>query len=175
MSKKPKVKPYAQILLEDLNEIKMQDPCVAKLYMECVTAERYGDGFKAISINMSEKSFRKAKTFLEQGYFEFKPVCAMSSSNRIMVTGWTVRNLRGVKSGAWVDLSKYHEFLQSDYWKYVRAQIIERDNNCCQECGTKYNLQVHHLTYENHGYEHEHPEDLITLCRGCHEEAHSIA
>ncbi|WP_416212660.1 HNH endonuclease [Nostoc sp. DedQUE04] len=35
-------------------------------------------------------------------------------------------------------------------------------------------LQVHHLTYENHGKEHEHLEDLITLCDDCHKKQHSL-
>ena len=39
-------------------------------------------------------------------------------------------------------------------------------------CGLEEYLCVHHLTYENYG--HEKPEDLITLCRGCHYKVHKL-
>lgn len=168
-----KNQPHARILLEDLNVIKEQDPCICKLYFECVSAERYGSSFKQIAINMSEKSFRKAKAFLEQGYFEFKPICGSSASNRLTVKGWTVRNLRGIYSDAWIDPTEYNLFLQSDYWKQVREWVLQRDNNTCKSCGATKYLQVHHLTYEHHGREHEYLEDLVTVCRGCHERIHN--
>lgn len=173
MAKREGGKPFAQALLEDLNVIKRQDPCIAKLYLECLTAERYGNSFKPIEPDMSEKSFRKAKTYLEQqGYFEFKPIVGSSATNRITIEGWTVRNLRGYFSDAWIDPTEYNRFLQSDYWKQVREWILQRDNYTCQSCGATTYLQVHHLTYEHHGEEHLHPEDLITLCRDCHKRAH---
>ena len=66
----------------------------------------------------------------------------------------------------------YLEFLKSDYWKEVRELILKRDDRKCIHCsGTKI-LQVHHKTYKNHGEEHLHLDDLITLCRACHKKIH---
>lgn len=66
----------------------------------------------------------------------------------------------------------YKDFLQSTYWKEVRAMVLKRDENKCG-CGAKFNLQIHHLTYRNHLNEKSHLEDLITVCRKCHEKIHN--
>lgn len=68
---------------------------------------------------------------------------------------------------------EYQLFLKSKYWKSVRKTILKRDKKQCN-CGSKVNLQVHHLTYENHLSEHKHLEDLITLCESCHKKVHDI-
>lgn len=79
-----------------------------------------------------------------------------------------------VKSQPKTDLSdeSYEEFLESDYWIQVRKRVLARDGFRCQSCDSKKTLHVHHLTYKNHGQEHEHLEDLVTLCARCHEQAH---
>jgi len=33
-------------------------------------------------------------------------------------------------------------------------------------------LDVHHKTYENYG--DERPEDLVVLCRSCHQKVHGV-
>lgn len=68
----------------------------------------------------------------------------------------------------------YSEFLNSNYWKSVKANVLVRDNNSCVNCNSKKRLEVHHKTYKNHGKEHLRLEDLITLCRDCHELEHRI-
>ena len=68
----------------------------------------------------------------------------------------------------------YNVFLRSAYWKKVRLLVLERDNKTCQVCGSKKTLHVHHKTYEHHFSELEHLEDLITLCKSCHEKEHNI-
>ena len=65
----------------------------------------------------------------------------------------------------------YPIFLQSAYWKEIRAIILKRDNYTCV-CGNKQNLQVHHKTYKHHFQEHKFLKDLITLCKVCHEKEH---
>lgn len=35
-------------------------------------------------------------------------------------------------------------------------------------------LNIHHSTYENHGDEAVHLDDLITVCRSCHKIIHGI-
>ena len=62
--------------------------------------------------------------------------------------------------------------------KKVRDYVLERDNHECQfgkifgpshiskvPCTDR--LELHHITYER--YNHEKPEDLITVCTRCHD------
>jgi len=71
----------------------------------------------------------------------------------------------------------YEDFLKTDYWHIIANHVKQRDGFRCTKCGKlpKFRefLNVHHLTYENHGYEHQtHQKDLVTLCRECHIEIH---
>lgn len=69
----------------------------------------------------------------------------------------------------------YYDFLQSDYWRYVRKLKLKQCGNKCQICGSKKDLNIHHNTYAHHGQEHKHLEDLVVLCRKCHEKFHDVA
>lgn len=60
----------------------------------------------------------------------------------------------------------YHKYLQSDDWKRKSQMRITIDGKC-KLCGKPFDLQVHHLTYQN--VPNEKYKDLITLCRGCHQ------
>lgn len=71
-----------------------------------------------------------------------------------------------------VERTKYPVFLKSDYWRYVRKLAIDRDGKKCTRCNEKKYLHAHHLTYNNHFNEHNHLEDLITLCKDCHKIEH---
>lgn len=62
---------------------------------------------------------------------------------------------------------RYHDYLQSDWWKKTRDEAIKRADNKCFCCGRPFDLQVHHLTYENLGFEREY--ELVVLCKSCHE------
>lgn len=66
----------------------------------------------------------------------------------------------------------YIVFLASNYWKIVREMVLKRDGYKCMICSNTKYLQVHHDHYKNHFNEHNHLEDLMTLCRGCHKEHH---
>ena len=53
-------------------------------------------------------------------------------------------------------------------WKVQRAQALARAGYKCQACSRRdTTLDVHHNTYENYG--DERPEDLVVLCRSCHQ------
>jgi 5-methylcytosine-specific restriction endonuclease McrA len=69
---------------------------------------------------------------------------------------------------------KYKAFLKTDYWKAVRVKVFLRDKKTCQKCGSKKKIEAHHLTYKHHRNEMKHLEDLITLCRDCHEKEHKL-
>jgi hypothetical protein len=56
------------------------------------------------------------------------------------------------------------------YWKMIRQQALERDGHRCRACGARGRLDVHHLTYARVGK--EDLDDLLTLCRSCHEAEH---
>ena len=65
----------------------------------------------------------------------------------------------------------YSKYLESDNWKKIREQVLERDNHKCTVCGDTNNLVIHHTSYDNIG--NEKIEDLITVCEKCHNEIHS--
>ena len=67
-------------------------------------------------------------------------------------------------------IAAHREYLKSATWQDIRSDILKRDNHTCQWCKNP-GSDVHHLTYKNWG--NEKPEDLITLCRACHDRHHS--
>ena len=66
----------------------------------------------------------------------------------------------------------YAAYLESDHWKIVRRQALQRALYACERCGQSKHLNVHHLTYVRLGA--EEPDDLEVLCRGCHKAEHGI-
>ncbi len=55
----------------------------------------------------------------------------------------------------------------------LRLAALERDDNCCIDCGA-YSQEVHHIV----GRGHRGAwciENLVTLCTACHREAHNRA
>ena len=71
--------------------------------------------------------------------------------------------------------ANYQAFLRSHYWHQVKQVVLSRDNYTCRCCNTRTHvkrLEVHHITYEHHGDEANHLEDLVTVCGNCHAEIH---
>lgn len=66
---------------------------------------------------------------------------------------------------------KYSDFMRTPYWWAVSCSVKNRDKRC-RICATNASLQVHHSTYEHHGCEHDHMDDLISLCPTCHKIFH---
>lgn len=68
----------------------------------------------------------------------------------------------------------YNSYLQSDQWKQRARACYERAAWKCELCGMPvsqtHSIQAHHLTYERVG--HELPQDLIALCKTCHQRQH---
>ena len=96
---------------------------------------------------------------------------------------YVVRCPCGADFGAWLPALKkmrdaafdllhwhYHRYLESEEWGNKRADVLARDDEKCEHCGGYFYLHVHHLTYERVGA--ESLDDLLTLCRSCHEAVH---
>lgn len=67
---------------------------------------------------------------------------------------------------------KYKEYLKSHEWQQTRLDIITI-RKCCDRCGSKESLQVHHNNYKRIG--REEPTDLELLCYKCHYFEHEKA
>ena len=65
---------------------------------------------------------------------------------------------------------EYQDYLNSDHWKEIRIEALNRAGHRCQLCSSTYNLNVHHNTYKNRG--NEDLKDLVVLCRDCHAKFH---
>ena len=44
--------------------------------------------------------------------------------------------------------AKYYSYLKSDEWAKIRIEILN-DRKCCERCGSKNKLVVHHKNYDN--------------------------
>jgi hypothetical protein len=69
--------------------------------------------------------------------------------------------------------STYKEYLQSEQWRQNREKRLQIDGRMCAVCGSKKDLNVHHISYRNIGNENIE-KDLITLCHPCHAMLHRI-
>ena len=59
--------------------------------------------------------------------------------------------------------------INSGFWETtVIPAILKRDNHKCTRCESTENLHVHHKDYDNQVY-----DNLITLCKKCHNKQHS--
>ena len=74
---------------------------------------------------------------------------------------------------------EYEKLLQSDYWKGYSYSLIKERNFTCEDCGRsfpnmRHMLQVHHLVYRYANPWSYNPEELIVLCKECHQKRHGI-
>lgn len=64
-----------------------------------------------------------------------------------------------------------------EYYNNKRQEILEMHGNCCQICGSKEQLDIHHITPVGHGNGRLHTwndlSKLEVLCRLCHTNIHS--
>ena len=62
--------------------------------------------------------------------------------------------------------------LDSESYRKLHRQVLERDGWRCQICGSMQQLQVHHLKFRSQSGADEE-QNLITLCAECHLRIHS--
>lgn len=77
----------------------------------------------------------------------------------------------------------YSYFLNNPYWHTIADYMKRKAKYKCKKCGkkkskeTKNELNVHHLDYELHGFEHlklMRSQDLIVVCSTCHKKLHNL-
>jgi phage terminase large subunit GpA-like protein len=68
--------------------------------------------------------------------------------------------------------TSYQDYLQTPYWKEVSRAVKKRFGWRCGVCNSPQNLEAHHRTYEHKGSEMDHLDDLICLCKICHQIFH---
>ena len=62
--------------------------------------------------------------------------------------------------------------LDPEAYRQLCQQVLRRDGWRCQKCGSRTNLQVHHIQLRSQlGDDLE--ENLITLCSSCHMHLHT--
>ncbi len=62
--------------------------------------------------------------------------------------------------------------LDPDAYEGLFQQVLRRDGCRCQSCGTRTNLQVHHIQLRSQSGD-DAEQNLITLCVNCHESLHT--
>jgi len=72
-----------------------------------------------------------------------------------------------------MDKESYQEYLNSQFWKDKRSDVLNYYGYRCAVCNSEYNLHVHHRTYER--IPMEQFTDLIALCEDCHALFHGKA
>lgn len=65
---------------------------------------------------------------------------------------------------------EYENHLNSQKWKDFRETAFEFYGRSCMECGKTQSLHIHHKHYRT--LFNERLEDVMVLCKGCHEEKH---
>jgi hypothetical protein len=65
----------------------------------------------------------------------------------------------------------YDDYLLSEAWRQRRNYMIRSAGHRCQVGNQRGRLDLHHRTYDRLGYELR--EDLLVLCRECHDLFHS--
>ena len=91
------------------------------------------------------------------------------SSIRIETAQFDVQELKNPD----VDGKEYQQGEQTGFWN-IREYVLWRDSHKCQHCKGKSKdpvLQVHHLESRKTGG--DRPENLLTLCKTCHERYHA--
>jgi 5-methylcytosine-specific restriction endonuclease McrA len=63
---------------------------------------------------------------------------------------------------------RYRLYMRSPLWRIRRQIWIIRAGGRCQQCRSRRQLTIHHLTYARLG--HERRADIAVLCWPCHQQ-----
>ncbi len=67
-------------------------------------------------------------------------------------------------------MGTYKDYLNSEHWNSVKNEYFNKNPYRCYFCGSKYFLNLHHITYDRLGK--EDLSDLVYLCKRCHKYTH---
>lgn len=65
---------------------------------------------------------------------------------------------------------RYINYLQTEHWRWLREDVFERWGRVCINCGSNDQVDAHHMVYRN--LTDCTPDDLLPLCRRCHDRYH---
>jgi hypothetical protein len=102
-------------------------------------------------------------------------LCASCTELRLQLQNEEQRLRRLARQARIAQLRKmpFAEYRKQAEWQVRRVQALTRARYRCQMwCSHDATLDVHHRSYENYG--DERPEDLVVLCRSCHQKFHGV-
>ncbi len=67
----------------------------------------------------------------------------------------------------------YAEYLLTPHWAQLKADTFKAHGHACHACGSIECIDAHHLFYRNPLTDCT-PDDMLPLCRNCHEKLHTI-
>lgn len=128
------------------------------------------------------QNIRIGNTYYHRPHEQEVVVTHHDETNDIWFRGVQSKDNGGVISTTeWIKQQPYPEFLGSvqmrdypeeDKWQALRQVVLDRDDNCCQGCGTgTAELHVHHIVPLGAGGTNSR-RNLITLCDECHGRIH---
>ena len=93
-------------------------------------------------------------------------VCSILPVSRIVIesASFDIQKIRDPE----VEGEEYQQGEQLGY-ENVKAYVRARDGFRCRSCGTRDHLEVHHIRQRKDGGSNS-PDNLVTLCHGCHME-----
>lgn len=95
---------------------------------------------------------------------------AMASLNKVKVKPKPKLTSTTSIDSEFIYLTK-RAYLKSDQWQQRRRERLALDHYSCAACGISgVPLDIHHLHYRT--YRNEGMEDLVSLCRSCHDLQH---
>ena len=65
-------------------------------------------------------------------------------------------------------MSLHHDRLNKRRWRALRRRALDRDGWRCVKCSKAGRLECDHIVRLEDGGERFDPENIQTLCRGCH-------
>lgn len=66
----------------------------------------------------------------------------------------------------------YAEYLKTPQFAATVALVRSRSKGICEDCKSQSGVDPHHIRYCKWG-EYDPPENLVFLCRQCHEKRHT--
>jgi len=94
-----------------------------------------------------------------------RPDVRAKISQAKMGAGNAMYNVLGINNPKWKGGKMT---LRGKGWNSIRTQVLRRDNNTCQQCGSTEKLQVHHIVTWRTKKNFNKLTNLVTLCHKCH-------